>query len=96
MNVKQTTKYIEKNRFCSFNTDLLDLIYTVKTLQCYFTFDYSTNTRILLDLPENIKHCLFNLCLCSIIFIYVCNFYFSMLIYSPTKLPQSLIYFFSK
>ncbi len=30
----------EKNHFCSFNTDLLDLIYTVKTIQCYFTFDY--------------------------------------------------------
>lgn len=39
-NVNQTTKHIEKNHFCSF-TDLLDLIYTVKTVQCYFTFDYS-------------------------------------------------------
>ncbi len=29
----------QKNHFCSFNTDLLDLIYTVKTMQCYFIFD---------------------------------------------------------
>ncbi len=34
VNVNQTTKQkTEKNRFCSF-TDLLDLIYTVKTMQC--------------------------------------------------------------
>ncbi len=40
MNVNQT-KHVEKKHFCHFNTDLLDLIYTVKTMQCYFTFDYS-------------------------------------------------------
>ncbi len=43
MNVNQTTKHIEKNHLCSFNTDVLDLIYTMKTIQCYFKFDYSAS-----------------------------------------------------
>ncbi len=39
MNVNQTTKQ-RKIAFVVL-TDLLDLIYTVKTMQCYITFDYS-------------------------------------------------------
>ncbi len=41
MNVNQTTKHRKKNHFCSFNTDLSDFIYTMKTVQRYFTFDDS-------------------------------------------------------
>ncbi len=46
----------EQNHFCSFNTDLLDFIYTVKTMKCYFSFDlFNLYTWILLDLPEEYK-----------------------------------------
>ncbi len=31
----------ENHKLCSFNTYLFDLIYTVKAMQYYFTFDYS-------------------------------------------------------
>ncbi len=37
MNINQR----KKKHFCCFNTELLDLIYTLKTKQCYFIFDYS-------------------------------------------------------
>ncbi len=46
MNVNQ-----EKSTFVAL-TDLFDLIYTVKTMQCYFTFDYSTS---IIDLSEKYK-----------------------------------------
>ncbi len=46
MNVNQ-----EKSTFVAL-TDLFDLIYTVKTMQCYFTFDYSTS---IIDLSEKNK-----------------------------------------
>ncbi len=55
MNVNQTTKYREKNHICSF-TDLLDLIYTVKTMQRQiYIWLFNLCTWILLDFPDENK-----------------------------------------
>ncbi len=54
VNVNQTTKHIEKNHFC-WLTDLLDLIYTVKTAVLFYIWLFNFCTWILLDLAEEYK-----------------------------------------
>ncbi len=42
----------EKNRFCSFNTDLLDLIYSEDYAVLFYIWLFNQYTWILLDLLE--------------------------------------------
>ncbi len=44
----------EENHFCSFNADLLDLIY-MYAMQCFYIWLFNFCTWILLELPEKYK-----------------------------------------
>ncbi len=83
VNQKQTQRKITKFNLCSEGICSVILHLIIQPV-------YLNTVRLT---GKNIKHCLFILYLCSIYLSMFVICLFSMLIYSPTKSPQSLIIF---